>query len=161
DPDGNVYVSDYFLDGSELDPCELRWDLAGTVQDEQELALHSKASSGAASHEYLGAYEYLSSHNGYDVIGALWQGCGSLVASVCEADGSGVPCPCGNDGADGHGCANSSSALGGLLTWAGSASVSANNAQFHAFFLPPNVPCLFFEGTSLMTSVPFGNGLRC
>jgi hypothetical protein len=84
-----------------------------------------------------------------------------MVESVCHGDGGDAPCPCGNDGSEGHGCASALVPEGGQLGFTGSARVSGDDSELHAAFLPPNVACLFFQGTSLSVATPFGNGLRC
>ncbi len=81
----------------------------------------------------------------------------------CFGDGSGGACPCGNFGAPGRGCQNSS-APGAELGGQGFPSVSADLVTFHAAALPPSQPVLLFAGLNAVNSglgVPFGDGLRC
>ena len=78
----------------------------------------------------------------------------------CFGDGTGTACPCGNNGAAGHGCANSFPALGGaLLTAIGNAQVSADTVQLQGSSMP-NASVLYFQGTAQVSTV-FGDGLRC
>jgi hypothetical protein len=77
----------------------------------------------------------------------------------CFGDGSGAPCPCGNTGAPGHGCANSVFASGGLLTATGTASVSADTVVLTASNMPDAL-AIFFQGTT-QVSFPLGDGLKC
>jgi len=81
----------------------------------------------------------------------------------CFGDGSGGTCPCGNLGATGEGCLNSSGA-GAVLTASGDASVSSDTLVLHGSQLPANKPGLFFQGTTRLgggNGLPFGDGLRC
>lgn len=91
----------------------------------------------------------------YDTVpGGSWNG-------YCSGDGSGGACPCGNQGVEGNGCANSSSAAGGSLSVTGSVWTLGDTAVLHATNLPPNQPCLFFQGTLEVADTTFGEGLRC
>jgi hypothetical protein len=158
----DVWMSSYFLSNSVLYPCELRLNFAGSPTVEGEIALASMAASGGATKRYFGTWVYLSINNGYDVQGGLWNGCaGGLVESFCAGDGTGAACPCSNTGAAGRGCRNSTNASGGLLAASGNASVSADTFRLDALGLPLNGSCLFFQGTSASSALPFGDGLRC
>ncbi len=158
----DVWMSSYFLSNNALYPCELRLNFAGSPTVEGEIALASMAASGGATKRYFGTWVYLSINNGYDVQGGLWNGCGGgLVESFCAGDGTGPACPCNNTGAAGRGCRNSANANGGLLAGSGNASVSADTFRLNALGLPLNGSCLFFQGTSASSAVPFGDGLRC
>ncbi|MBI5363464.1 MAG: fibronectin type III domain-containing protein [Planctomycetes bacterium] len=84
----------------------------------------------------------------------------SVFTSFCSGDGSGTPCPCGNNGTDGHGCANSSFATGALLGGTGVTSVSADTVQLQASSMT-GATCVFFQGTSDMAPVVVGDGLGC
>ncbi|MBK7878455.1 MAG: fibronectin type III domain-containing protein [Planctomycetes bacterium] len=84
----------------------------------------------------------------------------STFTSFCAGDGSGTPCPCANNGLDGHGCANSSFASGALLDGTGIASVSADTVQLQASSMT-GATCVFFQGTSDMAPVVVGDGLGC
>jgi hypothetical protein len=87
---------------------------------------------------------------------------GSGIA-YCFGDGSGNACPCGNFGAPGSGCANSSGE-GTVLTATGSIKVSDDELTFTASGLPSNKISLLFEGTATAgggSGVLLGDGLRC
>jgi hypothetical protein len=161
--DANVWMSDYFLSGSTLVPCELRKNFAGSVSAEFDTALHSKASSGGPSGRTFASWTFDTINNSYDVQGGVWDTCvGGLVESFCSGDGSGTACPCGNTGASGHGCANSVNPSGAVLTWSGQASVSADSLAFHASGMPSTASCLFFQTTGVTAAGSmFGDGLRC
>ena len=87
--------------------------------------------------------------------------------AYCSGDGSGTPCPCGNDndGSNGFaGCANGANSGGAALTAAGDASVSADTVTLTATGLQPNQPGLFFRANNAINGGlgnTFGDGLRC
>jgi hypothetical protein len=79
---------------------------------------------------------------------------------TCLGDGSLVACPCGNNGASGHGCANSFNPSGALLSGAGDASVSADSVTLTASGLSGAL-CIFVQGTALMPPVFVDDGVWC
>ena len=89
---------------------------------------------------------------------------GTPSGAYCFGDGSGAPCPCGNAGAAGRGCANSASAQGAVLSASGAPSVSGNTLVLSGASLAPGQPGLYFQGDNAVAGgagVPFGDGLRC
>ena len=84
------------------------------------------------------------------------------VASFCAGDGLDAshttPCPCGNTGTAGRGCANSVVALGARLDATG--DPTANYAVLRADGMPATVACVYFVGDAL-ADAPFGDGVRC
>jgi hypothetical protein len=72
-------------------------------------------------------------------------------------------CPCGNFGAQGHGCANSVNVAGAQLTATGTASLTNDTMRLDASGMPATASCLFFQGSDPMNSVgtPFGDGRKC
>jgi hypothetical protein len=83
--------------------------------------------------------------------------------SFCFGDGSGTPCPCGNAGAPGEGCANSTGA-GALLSTAGVAALGADSLVLSVAQAPAGRPGLFFQGNAQQNGGAgflFGDGLRC
>ncbi|MBI5365073.1 MAG: hypothetical protein HZA53_17985, partial [Planctomycetes bacterium] len=80
--------------------------------------------------------------------------------TLCAGDGSSTPCPCGNNGAAGHGCANSAFAAGGLLVGSGNASVAADTARLDASNMTGGL-CVFFQGDAQMAPVVVDDGLGC
>ena len=83
--------------------------------------------------------------------------------AYCFGDGAGTPCPCGNNGGAGEGCANSTGS-GAVLGAGGSASVAADDLAFQADNLIPSQPALLFVADNAVNAgsgVTFGDGLRC
>jgi len=83
--------------------------------------------------------------------------------SFCAGDGGGTPCPCGNNGAPGRGCANSIDPSGAFLTAAGSSSL-ANDTVVLSGSGMPNASALYFQGTGQQgggAGAVFGDGKRC
>jgi hypothetical protein len=81
----------------------------------------------------------------------------------CFGDGSGTTCPCGNSGASGQGCRNSSGS-GSRLIGLGSASVGADSLVLGASTAAHSVMGLFFGGTAMAgggAGQTFGDGLLC
>jgi len=87
--------------------------------------------------------------------------CGSTGAIGCVGDGSAAPCPCGNESAasDRAGCLNSLG-LAGSLRASGAASLSSDTLVLSGARMP-NASALYFQGMTLRSPTPFGDGLRC
>jgi hypothetical protein len=82
----------------------------------------------------------------------------------CFGDGSGVPCPCGNDSPPGSsaGCLNSLG-TGGLLGAVGISNVANDTLVLQGTQMASS-SCLYFQGTTQTAGgvgIPFGDGLRC
>ncbi len=84
--------------------------------------------------------------------------------AYCNGDGSGTPCPAGNnnDGSLGvAGCANTNNGGGGTLRATGS---TATSVDLVAGNVQPGQPGLFFQADNAINGGlgnPFGDGLRC
>ncbi|MFO1011591.1 MAG: VCBS repeat-containing protein [Planctomycetota bacterium] len=78
----------------------------------------------------------------------------------CFGDGTGAACPCGNDGAPGHGCGNSTNAAGALLVAAGVPSVLSDTVALDASALT-GATCVFFQGSAQMAPIVVDDGLGC
>jgi hypothetical protein len=79
--------------------------------------------------------------------------------SGCAGDGSLAPCPCANSGQSGHGCENSAGTGGAELSASGNpvpdtVVLTANDEL-------PTALSIFLQGTTLISPLPFGDGLRC
>jgi hypothetical protein len=123
---------------------------------------------GAAAGDVLTSITFSNpqTEGGYAIFAANGVGVDSVPCpadTYCYGDGSGTACPCGNEGSDCGGCANSSGA-GGSLSVAGTPSLSADSIVLTADGLVANNPCLFFSGKNKVNSgngISFGDGLRC
>jgi choice-of-anchor B domain-containing protein len=86
--------------------------------------------------------------------------CGG-VQSFCFGDASGPPCPCSNNGSQGHGCENSASTGGAILTATGTPSLSADTLVLTSSSERSTAFSLFMQGDAEIAGVNFGDGLRC
>jgi len=78
--------------------------------------------------------------------------------------GTSTACPCGNLGANGHGCENSHGTGGGLLLAQGRASTGSDSLSLNVSGLPPVTNMVFFQGTAASgggAGTPFYDGLLC
>lgn len=94
---------------------------------------------------------------------AEYRGCAAPFLSECSGDGSGTPCPCGNSGMAGHGCANAVHVDGTQLQASGTPRVVADSLVLTTTSAV-NGPGLFFQGSISLAAglgVTFGNGLQC
>jgi hypothetical protein len=88
---------------------------------------------------------------------------GSPPQGFCFGDGTGTPCPCGNAGATGNGCASSVNASGANLAASGSSSLTFDTLVLSGTGMPDS-SALYFQGTSRASGgngALFGDGLRC
>ena len=86
-----------------------------------------------------------------------------IATSFCSGDGTASPCPCGNFGAPGRGCANSVDPNGALLVAEGSASLADDTLEITATGVPGSTTILF-QGTERDNGgmgTPLLDGLRC
>ena len=73
-----------------------------------------------------------------------------------------TPCPCGNFGALGHGCANSAFASGALLAASGCAVAAPDTIVLSASAMTSTSTVTFLKGDlSAAAGVPFFDGVRC
>jgi len=99
----------------------------------------------------------------FSVTEAAGTPCATPVTYFCFGDGSGIACPCANNGAVGNGCANSLNANGGNLAAIGNASVSADTWVLSGTGIP-NGPGLYYQALNALgggNGVLFGDGIRC
>ncbi|MBK7876744.1 MAG: endonuclease, partial [Planctomycetes bacterium] len=82
---------------------------------------------------------------------------------ICAGDGTLVtPCPCGNTGGPGRGCANSVAASGALLTTTGATNPETLVLQASGMPSVASVSSIFLQGDALNTAgLVFGDGVRC
>jgi hypothetical protein len=86
---------------------------------------------------------------------------GSPGVPYCSGDGSlATPCPCGNFGGAGRGCANSANALGAVLGTSG--TKSPDTVILAASGERTNSLTVFFQGNaSSNAGISYGDGVRC
>ncbi len=85
---------------------------------------------------------------------------GAIPATAfCFGDASTAACPCANTGAIGHGCANSSFAVGGILSAAGSASIAADTMTLSGASMSGSLS-IYFQGTGTASNL-FDDGRSC
>ena len=102
-----------------------------------------------------------SDTNGFEDVFLRDRGSPPPPTGFCFGDGSGGACPCGNNGAPGQGCDNSSSTGGALLTETGSSSLSNDTLVLTSSGELPTALSIFLQGTLVVGPVNFGDGLRC
>jgi hypothetical protein len=84
-------------------------------------------------------------------------------APFCFGDGSGAPCPCGNEATQAAGCANATGD-GASLRPTGGLCSRVDDLVLEAFGLVPSQLVLLFAGDDEVgggAGAPFGDGLRC
>ena len=86
------------------------------------------------------------------------------ITAFCAGDGSGTPCPCGNESPAGAGvgCQNSLG-TGGALGASGVARISSDSLVLHGAQMPDSLT-IYFQGTQQAAGgagVVVGDGLRC
>jgi formylglycine-generating enzyme required for sulfatase activity len=87
----------------------------------------------------------------------------SVGTPYCFGDGTGTPCPCGNNGLPGNGCASSVNPNGANLSASGNAYISFDSLVLSGSGMP-NSSALYFQGTTQANGglgSLFGDGLRC
>jgi hypothetical protein len=99
--------------------------------------------------------------NGHTQIFVRDRGPASSFTTTCFGDGTGATCPCNNNGQPGHGCQNSGSTGGALLTATGVASLSADTVHMTSSGEMPSSASIVLQGDAVIAQTPFGNGLRC
>lgn len=173
---------------------EIRFDLTvqGLLGAETEAAIHGYANAGAngaviytlplGAHKtgaVLGSQDDLGrwlSNESYLLIKSSAFPAGEVRAQIvfpiqpaeelfCLGDGSGTPCPCGNESFPGtfSGCKHSLG-YGGIMRSHNIWSYSIDTLKVHVLTLPTTTPVLFFHGTAKVnfgSGNPFGDGLRC
>ena len=103
----------------------------------------------------------LGDTNGFRDVFLRDEGVASSFHAYCFGDGTGAPCPCNNSGSPGHGCENSATTGGALLTVTGVASLTADTVQFTSSGEKPTALSIVLQGTQSIAPVVYGDGLRC
>ncbi len=154
----NLNISDYSVSGNSIVASEVHQLLTSGAYPQ----VASRRSAGGSAPRYLAVGEQGASR---DVVGGFYDSVtGGSITGFCFGDGTGHACPCGNTGALGHGCRNSTNAFGGQLTSTGNASTTADTLTLISNFEPSTSSTVFIEGTGVVnggTGAVFGDGLRC
>ncbi len=159
----SIWTSQVFPYGDELGVSQAHQELFafGNLLRVPRVAASRSVPDGP--NDFTVVYELRFSPSDHDVGAGRWRTVpGGSWTPYCFGDGSGTACPCGNGGAPGHGCGNSQYAVGARLeVSAGAVSTLNDTAVLRASRLPLDTPCLFFQGTTQLAGVVFGEGLRC
>ncbi len=131
-------------------------------------ALGSHDDGGGPTLWVGGSFEFVGANGTQQSYLAQWRsGACALGSTACSGDGSGLPCPCGNVGANSAGCNNSGNTGGARLSassFDGAASLASDTLRLEVSGLPANTVALLFQGDQFAGGaggVPFGDGLRC
>jgi hypothetical protein len=141
-------------------------DLGGGITDIQPHQ-NLMGSTLAAYDAGLGSGPHLYVGGSFGTAGGLrssciaeWGVCANQGVPLCFGDGSGHPCPCSNNGAPGHGCANSAVPGGALLSTSG--ATVPDTIVLTSSGEPPSSLSVFLQGRLVLTAgVTFGDGVRC
>lgn len=160
--DFDAYVSTFaILDGQyRLTESHVPLEFSGFTSDEPRVAA-ARSSGGPARRFGVAWPTWYPAPALADVTFALY---GSPTEGpsgpYCHSSDGLTPCPCGNYGAAGSGCANSVHAGGATLTGSGSHALPTDSFVLAASGMPPTATCLFFQGTTQVYTT-FGDGTRC
>ncbi|MFN0009303.1 MAG: TolB family protein [Planctomycetota bacterium] len=84
-----------------------------------------------------------------------------IISRFCFGDGTGIQCPCANEGLIGHGCQNSVTTGGALLSGSGIARLSNDTLHLTASGERSEALTLFWQGDAQVPQRAFGDGLGC
>lgn len=135
--------------------------IGGGFGTTETLEVFDAGGDGAPDLVAGGLFNYMGASASQGV--AIRLGCLDVGASFCSGDGSATPCPCGNSGASGHGCANSVDPQGARLSARGAASASADSLVLSTSGLTGSVS-IYVQGTAQDSGglgTPLFDGLRC
>jgi hypothetical protein len=160
-PDYDVYVSTYNATPVMIAELEGHQVVAGTADPERLPQITALHSSGAVSSCYGLVWSDTFAPNDHDVYGGLY--CSQLSVPFCiPGSGTVIGCPCLNMGTPGHGCDNSASTGGAILTTSGTSSILFDTLVFTQSGELPSALSIFLQGdTTSATGVTFGDGVRC
>src|SRR5262249_48786244 len=126
----------------------------------QNISGHSITADGStATFLSMSASVVPNDTNGF--IDAFVRSCTIAATPFCFGDGTGAACPCNNSGALGHGCENSMSTGGAVLTATGQSSLSADTLTLVSSNELPSAFSIPSQGNAQINPVFFGDGLRC
>jgi hypothetical protein len=85
----------------------------------------------------------------------------TLFTAFCFGDNKGFPCPCGNNGAPGNGCANSDHPGGANFFASGVASIANDSLVLTCKDQHASSLTLFWQGDTQIDPIQHGDGIRC
>ncbi|MDZ4772450.1 MAG: hypothetical protein SGI72_04880 [Planctomycetota bacterium] len=110
----------------------------------------------------IGGFSPTASLVGSFNLSEVGSACATPSTAFCLGDGSGSPCPCGNNGTAGNGCASIAFPAGANLTSSGIAGASAGTDTLVLTAVNVPGPGLFFQSNGLSGSpINFGDGHLC
>jgi len=83
------------------------------------------------------------------------------VESFCAGDGGIQPCPCGNSGIARHGCENSASTGGAMLTWTGEPTLASDDLVLTSSGETSSALSIVMQVDVEVLATFYGDGLRC
>jgi hypothetical protein len=163
--DWNVYADEVYLSGTTLELGERRVLLSTSNTTDDNAQIFARRSGTGANIDTRNLVVWDKGGGGGEILGAIYVNTiGGHVLRVCPGDFTNAICPCGNIGALGNGCANSTGSFGGSLSSTGDASRGADTFVLVGSLMPGNSSALYFQGTTLTGGgfgTVFGDGLRC
>jgi hypothetical protein len=121
---------------------------------------HSITADGSTA-TFLSSSALVVPNDTNGVTDAFVRSCTIAPTAFCFGDGTGAACPCGNSGSPGHGCENSATTGGAVLSATGQSSVSADTLVLVSSAELPTALSIPSQGTAIINPVFFGDGLRC
>jgi hypothetical protein len=153
----DVHCSDLRVVGNSLGLAQTHLTLAASASSEGIVRIGSTYGSSGPNKRYMVTWQATS-----DIHGALVDGVvGGASSPFCLGDGSGVACPCGNNGAPGHGCGHAGNPSGALLTLSGTPSTWTDTAVLTASGVPGATLCIFLQSPTVLAATPFSDGVGC
>jgi Tol biopolymer transport system component len=158
----DVFVHDMLTGATE----RLSIDSAGVQGDTAGPSFNVCVSADASTVAFYSGAANLAPGDTNGFIDVFARSCGAAPppGAFCSGDGSGTACPCGNAGLAGHGCENSFTTGGGLLSSTGASKLSNETFTLAVSGLPTFASALYFQGDQQVAAgagAPFGDGLRC
>ena len=160
--DFDIWVSSFGTIGSQLFAVEAHASLDFTSAQSFRTDVIANRSGGGSSRRFFSTWDSTYDGTQRDIRGGFYdRPIGGWYTPFCFGDGSGLACPCGNNGWPTRGCGNSSNANGSYLGASGNAQTGVgDDLTFSLAYVPPNVTCTLFQGTGTASSL-FGDGVRC
>jgi len=155
---GDVLLANVCASGSTLVLSERKAFLGYTSKSEMRPRIAAEHGSGGTGRGYFIVWDRDNDFD-HDIEGARYMApTGGPVWGFCDGQSG---CPCQNNGGVMRGCANSVNPAGGVLSYSGIASLTEESLVLEGSGMLPNSTCIYLQGTTNGSPVPFGDGLRC